>query len=382
MIERSSYIKKIHQQLAIHSCCGLLGPRQSGKTTLSQQFAKTLPVETVVYLFDLEHPDDFASLEEPMRVLEHITGLVILDEVQLAPAIFPTLRVLSDRKQAQYLILGSASPHLIKHASESLAGRIGTIELSPLHLGEVTSVQPLLTRGGFPKSYLAESDTLSMVWRQAYIQSFLERDIPALGFNIPARQLRRFWMMLTHVHGQQLNMHQIGISLGISGHTVRHYLDILEGTFMLRVLQPWFENIGKRQVKIPKLYFRDSGLLLSLLSIENYAQLLHHPMLGAIWEGFALEQVLQYFSIPTQEAFFWRTAQGAELDLFIQLHGKRIGFEFKFSDAPKKTPSMQIAIQDLKLNHLYVIYPGQRNYAIQDKISVVSLEDLGSLCLY
>ena len=373
-MDRDRYLERIKLQFQVHNVCAILGPRQCGKSTIAKMYAKEFKGK--LHCFDLENPDDLEALQNPMRILERLEGLVVIDEIQLVPDLFKILRVLSDRKQASYLVLGSASRDLIRQSSETLAGRIGYIELSPFHLAEGMKFSELLVRGGYPLSYLAISDEASMLWRQSYIQTFLERDIPALGFNIPSQKLRRFWMMMTNVHAGQLNLHDIGNSLGVSGHTVRSYLDILEGTFMMRVLNPWHENISKRQVKTPKVYFRDSGILLALLRIENGDQLYRHPMLGSIWEGFALEQTLQALEVRGEETFYWRTSHGAELDLFVNYQAKRIGFEFKFSDAPKRSKSMIIACEDLKLDQLYVIYPGQRTYQIDDKITVLGISDM------
>ena len=376
-MKRLRYLERIALQFQVHSVCAVLGPRQCGKSTLAKAYAKKFKGH--VNFFDLENPDDLEALQKPMRVLERLEGLVVIDEVQLAPDLFKILRVLCDKKQAQYLVLGSASRDLIRQSSETLAGRIGYIELTPFHLMEKTNSRKLFVRGGFPLSYLASTNQASMTWREAYIQTFLERDVPALGFNIPPQKLRRFWSMMVHVHGQQLNLHNVGNSLGVSGHTTRSYLDILEGTFMMRVLQPWFENIGKRQVKTPKAYFRDTGILLALLKIETEAQLLRHPLVGSVWEGFVIEEVLQALEIRNEEAFYWRTSHGAELDLFVTHKTKRIGFECKFADAPKQTKSMAIACEDLKLDHLYVVYPGKRTYQIDSKITVMRVGDLKNI---
>lgn len=373
-MERTRYLERIKEHFSIHSVCGLLGPRQCGKTTLADQYCQSYPGE--IHRFDLENPDDWESLNNPLRALERLKGLVVIDEIQRLPDLFPVLRVLVDRKQAQYLVLGSASRALLRQSSESLAGRIGYVELTPFNLKEGVDRFRLFIRGGFPLSYLAETEAVSLLWRESYIQTFLERDVPALGFSVPPMLLRRFWMMLVHVHGNQFNGHQLGISLGLSGHTVRSYLDILEGTFMMRVLYPWFENIGKRQVKTPKIYFRDNGILLALLKIQSEEQVIRHPFLGNIWEGFALEQVVQSLEIRNEEAFYWRTTNGAELDLFVHYQGKRLGFEFKYADAPKRTRSMLTAINDLNLDHLYVIYPGTRTYSIDDRISVMSIDEI------
>jgi predicted AAA+ superfamily ATPase len=373
-MERTRYLERIKEHFAVHSVCGLLGPRQCGKTTLAEQYCQSYPGE--IHRFDLENPDDWESLNNPLRALERLKGLVVIDEIQRLPNLFPVLRVLVDRKQAQYLVLGSASRDLLRQSSESLAGRIGYVELTPFHLNEGVDRFRLFIRGGFPLSYLIETETESMLWRESYIQTFLEKDIPALGFSVPPMLLRRFWMMLVHVHGSQLNSHQLGTSLGISGHTARSYLDILEGTFMIRILYPWFQNIKKRQVKTPKIYFRDTGILLTLLKLQSEEQVLRHPLLGNIWEGFALEQIIQSLEIRSEEVFYWRTSQGAELDLFVHHQGKRLGFEFKYADAPKRTRSMLEAINDLNLDHLYVIYPGMRTYSIDDKISILGIGEI------
>ncbi len=364
---------RLKDQLRVHSVAALLGPRQCGKTTLANQLAEDYPA--AVHHFDLENPSDLLALTEPMRVLERLSGLVIIDEVQRLPALFPILRVLVDRKQAHYLILGSASRDLIQQSSETLAGRIGYIELTPFQLREGCNGSELLVRGGFPRSYLADSEHDSYLWREAYIQTFLERDIPNLGFQVPPLMLRRFWMMLAHVHGQLLNMNTLATSLGVSGHSIRHYLDILAGTFMVRIMPPWYSNIHKRQVKTPKLYFRDNGLLLTLLGLRSEEAMLRHPNLGAIWEGFALEQVIQTLELRPEESFFWRTSHGAELDLLTFQNGKAIGYEFKFADAPKTTKSMHQALIDLDLAHLYIIYPGKREIPMTDHITAIGLED-------
>jgi predicted AAA+ superfamily ATPase len=373
MLERSKFENAIKEQLTVHAACGLLGPRQCGKTTLARKF--TTITSKQIHSFDLEDPRDLAIFEQPLLVLEKLTGLVIIDEVQRVPEIFPLLRVLIDQKKdTQYLILGSASQTLLKQSSESLAGRIGYIELTPFQLAEGLHMQTLLMRGGFPKSYLATTQHESSIWREAYIQTFLERDIPNLGFRIAATTMRRFWMMLTHVHGQLLNMNELATALSVSGHTIRHYLDILAGTFMIRMLLPWHENIHKRQIKTPKLYFRDTGLLLSLMGLSTEAELLRHPRLGAIWEGFALEQIILKLDLRAEACFFWRTQGGAELDLFFQKGGQRYGVEFKYTDVPRITQSMHQALKDLNLEKLYVIYPGNRSFILANKIQAIGLE--------
>jgi len=369
---RYRFMQQITETLYIHTVCALLGPRQCGKTTLAKEYAKTY--QGLVHLFDLERPDDLLSLQNPLSTLEKLTGLIIIDEIQLLPEIFPILRVLADSNHAKYLVLGSASRDLVQHSSETLAGRIGLIELTPLQLAEGVSSDTLLAQGGFPRSYFANTEKLSLIWRQNYVRTFLERDIPALGFNISALMLRRFWMMLTHVHGQIFNMAPIATALGVSAHTVKHYVDILVGTFMIRLMPPWYENMGKRQVKRPKIYFRDTGILFCLYNISNAEMLLTHPARGAIWEGFALEQIILALNLQAEEAFFWATHQGAELDLLVLKDNKRIGFEFKFADAPKTSKSMHQALYDLNLDKLYVVYPGKREFNLSGNIIAIGLD--------
>ncbi len=374
-MDRIRFLAQLKAQMGVHPVVAILGPRQSGKTTLAKKYAEQYSGS--IHQFDLENPEDAFALQNPMRALEQLQGLVVIDEIQKLPNLFPILRVLVDRHTpTQYLILGSASRDLIQQSSETLAGRIGYIELTPFLLKEGCDSQKLLLRGGFPLSYLAHSDVDSIIWREAYIQTFLERDIPQLGFNIPSLMLRRFWMMLTHVHGQLLNQSQLGVSMGLSGHTIRRYLDILAGTFMIRIMPPWYHNIEKRQIKTPKLYFRDTGILLSLLNIKTHDELLRNPALGAVWEGFALEQIIQSLNIRPEEAFFWRTQHGAELDLLVFRQGEKIGFEFKFGDTPKITKSMRSALADLELKHLYIVYPGNRKIFFTDKITAVSLVEM------
>jgi uncharacterized protein len=378
MKERRRFIEEIEAQFRIHSVCALLGPRQVGKTTLAHMYMDSHP-EQEVHFFDLEDPLDLGLMENPMLTLSKLSNkLIIIDEIQLRPELFPVLRVLVDKaeKKLRFLILGSASRDLIRQSSETLAGRIGYIELPPFSLTEVHNMDRLWLRGGLPKSYLAKTDLDSYKWRMAYISTFLERDIPSLGFQIPPNQIRRFWLMLAHSHGQIFNGSEIGRSLGVSDHTVRKYLDILIGTFMMRLLSPWFENLSKRQVKSPKVYFRDSGILHALLSVENETTLMSNPRMGSFWEGFALEEIIRFYQADSGECFFWGTQSGAELDLLIIKGGKRLGFEFKFSDTPKLTKSMQIALSDLNLDHLYVIHPGTRLYSLSDDISVTSLQKL------
>ena len=331
--------------------------------------------------FDLENPVDLRRLTAPMIILEQLGGLVIIDEIQHRPDLFELLRVLVDRPQspARFLLLGSASPQLVKGASESLAGRIGFVDLSGFDLAEVGVQQrdQLWLRGGFPRSFLANDDPISLVWREDFIRTFLERDIPQLGITIPAETLRRFWTMIAHYHGQVWNAAQFARSLGTSEVTARRYLDILSGAYMIRALPPWFENIAKRQVKAPKIYIRDSGIFHALLQIRTLADLQSHPKLGAAWEGFALEQVIGL--LKTRDAYFWATHAGAELDLLVLAVGRRFGFEFKYVDAPDVSRSMHIAMHDLSLDHLWVVYPGHQSYVLDNRISVIPIDAIPQL---
>ena len=377
MIERKSYLEQLSVAVRRSPVTALLGPRQCGKTTLARMFGEVRKA----IIFDLESQPDLRRLQNPEMILGSLQVIVILDEIQVMPELFNVLRVLVDRpeNQARFLILGSASPGIIKNVSETLAGRVELVELSGFDLQEtgVDSWKKLWLRGGFPRSFLANSDEDSLVWREGFIQTFLERDIPQLGIKIPSTAMRRFWTMLAHYHGQTWNASALARSMGLSDKTVRSYLDILTGTFMVRQLQPWYENLGKRQVKAPKIYLRDSGLLHGLLSLPDLHSLSGHPQVGASWEGFALEQVLR--SIRPAEAFFWATHCGAELDLFFLYRGRRYGVEIKFSEAPKVTKSMRIALEDLSLNHLWIIYPGLQAYPVNEKITVLPLCDVVDL---
>jgi uncharacterized protein len=374
-MERKKYINRIENEFKVHPAVALLGPRQVGKTTLAQAFIKKQDKSKVQY-FDLENPGDLNRLSEPMLLFEGVTStLIVIDEIQRRPELFPILRVLIDQKKKnRFLILGSASRDLIRQSSESLAGRIGYIEVTPFSLAEVKNAKKLWLQGGMPLSFLAKTEEASITWRNGYISTFLERDIPALGFQIPPLHLRRFWMMLAHYHGQIVNASELGRSLGLSDHTIKRYIDILVGTFMIRILPPWFENIGKRQVKSQKMYFCDSGILHALIGISGWDELEIYPRLGSFWEGFALEEVIQQLEVQREECFFWATQGGAELDLLIFKNGKRLGFEFKYTDSPKITPSMKIALEDLKLHHLWVVIPGKQTYPLSHQITVHGLE--------
>lgn len=330
--------------------------------------------------FDLEDPAHLERLATPRLALESLTGLVVIDEIQHRPDLFPILRVLVDRAHnpAKFLILGSASRDLIRQGSETLAGRIGFVEVAPFSLVETGAEMSdtLWVRGGFPLSFLAESDPASWLWRETYIKTFLERDIPSLGIQIPAATLRRFWMMLAHYHGQQFNASELGKSMGVADTTVSRYLDVLTGTFMVRRLTPWFENIKKRQLKTPKIYFRDAGILHRLLGIPDMGQMVTHPKLGASWEGFALEQVIRASGASEEDAYYWGVHNQAELDLLLFRNGKRLGFEVKYTDTPKVTASQRIALETLRLNSLTIVCPGQASYPLEDKIHVRGLGHL------
>ena len=331
--------------------------------------------------YDLESQVDLRRLQNPELIFGAATGLIILDEIQLVPELFSVLRVIVDRPEfgGKFLILGSASPHIIKNVSETLAGRVEFIELTAFSLQEIgpVSLQKLWLRGGFPRSFLANTDQDSGAWREGFIRTFLERDIPQFGITIPAQAMRRFWTMLAHLHGQTWNASKIARSMGVSDKTARSYLDILTGTYMIRQLQPWFENISKRQVKAPKIYFRDSGLLHSLLELPTSDILLGHPQVGFSWEGFVIEQTL--CTLNLSECDFWSTHSGAELDLFFIKEGQRIGIEIKFSEAPKGTKSMRISMQELRLDHLFVIFPGKHKYKVEQNITVYPLSDIADL---
>ncbi len=371
MIERPRFTAAVTKALGRSPVVALLGPRQCGKTTLARQIARGEPSTW----FDLESPADLGRLENPQLVLAPLAGLVVLDEIQLRPDLLQLLRVLADREPApaRFLILGSASPTLVHHSAESLAGRVEFVDLGGFNLDEVGAerLDPLWNRGSFPRSFLAASQEDSEAWRESFIRAFLERDLPALGLQLPAVTLRRFWTMLAHDHGQTWNGSAIARSLGLSDKTVRGYLDVLTGAFMTRQLPPWFENLKKRQVKSPKVYLRDSGLLHTLLGLGDRNQVLGHPKAGASWEGFALEQILQ--RTQASQAYFWATHSGSELDLLLFLEGRRIGVELKLADAPRVTKSMQTALADLQLDHLWIVYPGEHRYPLTEQISALPL---------
>ncbi|MBN1664777.1 MAG: ATP-binding protein [Deltaproteobacteria bacterium] len=369
MIQRASTTKTLRTALDRSRIVALLGPRQCGKTTLARQFVSP---ESSNY-FDLEDPFSLARLDEAMTALRSLTGLVVIDEIQRRPELFPILRVLADRDPlpSRFLILGSASPMLLRQSSESLAGRLETIRIGGLTSADVgvDAMERHWLRGGLPLSFLASNETDSLAWRKNFIQTFLERDIPQLGIGTPAPTLFRFWTMLAHYHGQVWNAAEPARSLGVNESTVRRYLDLLDGVFMVRQLPPWHANLKKRQVKSPKIYFRDSGLLHQLLGIRTMENLLSHPKCGASWEGYIIEALLT--DGQPDEAYFWATYAGAEIDLLLFKNGRRIGVEIKRADAPRLTPSMRSALTDLSLDRLLVIYPGERSYRLAENIEVI-----------
>lgn len=379
IIERERELTNLEHKLSVTPIVAILGPRQCGKTTLAHQFADKKR-KGKVHFFDLENPVDLAKLENPTLALEELKGFVIIDEIQRKSELFPVLRHLVDKqkKKTKYIILGSASRELVNKSSESLAGRISFLELGGFSLEEVgVKLHKLLwLRGGFPESLLLKTEEMSYEWRQNFITTFLERDIPNLGIQIPPQMLRRFWLMLSHYHGQIFNASEIGRSLNISDTTARRYLDILSGTFIIRQLQPWYYNTSKRLVKRPKIYFRDSGIFHTLLSIKTSKDLVANPKLGASWEGFALEETIKVLNLRQEEAFFWAVHTGGEIDLIFQKRGKLFGIEFKYNEAPKMTPSMKSVLDELLPEQIYVIYPGKGNYKLHKKITVLSIENI------
>ena len=377
MISRTNYINKLQKATSRSPVTALLGPRQCGKTTLARMFSSKQ--ETT--FFDLESQSDLRRLQNPELVFGSLAGLVVLDEIQIQPSLFSVLRVMVDKpdNRARFLILGSASPDIVKNVSETLAGRVEFIELSGFNLFEIgpDRFDKLWVRGGFPRSYLASSDEDSIAWREGFIRTFLERDIPQLGLRIPSQTMRRFWNMMAHHHGNLWNASLIGRAMGLNDKTVRNYLDILTGTYMIRQLQPWFVILGKRQVISPNFYFRDSGLLHGLLNLPDQLALLGHPQVGASWEGFALEHLIG--TLDLSESYFWATHSGAEIDLLFFHKGRRYGAEIKFTEKPRPTKSIRAAIQSLNLEHVWIIYPGEHTYPIDDTISVLPISDSSAI---
>jgi hypothetical protein len=375
MIDRKDLVRHVRSALRRSRVVALIGPRQCGKTTLAQQL---LDADSPNY-FDLEDPSSLPRLDEPMTALRDLKGLVVIDEVQRKPDLFTVLRVLADRTPlpARFLILGSASSELLRQSSESLAGRIETVAMSGFSIEEVGgSFQARhWLRGGFPLSFLARTESDSLAWRKNFIQTFLERDIPQWGIGTPAIALLRFWTMLAHYHGQVWNAAEPARSLGVSEPTVRRYLDILSGVFMIRQLIPWHANLKKRQVKAPKIHFRDTGLLHQLLGIRSEKELFGHPKCGASWEGYVIEETIK--ATAPDDVYYWATHSGAEIDIVLIKDGRMLGVECKRVDAPRMTPSMRTAREDLHLEQIAVVYPGKKRYALGDGIAAVPLNSVG-----
>lgn len=372
IIERHKDRTAIADLLNIFPVTAILGPRQVGKTTLAKTFHPD-------HIFDLENPRDFALLENPQLALEKLAGLIMIDEIQRKAELFPLLRYLVDNNPKQrFLILGSASSNLRQQSGESLAGRIGYHYLTGLNLTETgaSSMETLWLRGGFPRSYLTESDSQSMTWRTNFISTFLEKDLTVLGINVPAATMYRFWTMVSHYHGQTINYSELGRSFGINDKTAKLYLSILEDTFMIRQLMPWHANVSKRLLKSPKIYLRDSGIFHALQSINTMQELRTNPKIGASWEGFALEELVSMLGKRDSEVFFYGAHSGVGIDLYWQEKGKKMGAEFKYVDAPRVTKSMHQAIADLELDELWVIYPGDKKYQMTEKIWVLPLDKI------
>ncbi len=378
MIERSSHLRTVERLLSRFPVVGLLGARQVGKTTLASAIGRAF--DGTVTRFDLEDPAAVARLADPTLALGGLKGLVILDEIQHRPDLFASLRVLADRRpvKARFLVLGSASPQLLRQSAESLAGRIAYHFLPGLSLKEVQTKNAgkLWLRGGFPRAFLARSEPSSVEWRQQFLRAVLERDLPQLGVGAGTQSMYRFWAMLAHSHGQIWNASEIGRSMGLADTTVRSYLDKMSDAFVMRQLQPWYENFGKRQVKAPKIYVRDSGLLHTLLDVNTMRQLELHPKVGASWEGFVIDQVIQALDAAPHECYFWRTHAGAELDLLVMRGTQRVGFEVKRTTAPAVTPSMVNALADLKLKKLHVVHAGDATFPLSKQILAVAISDL------
>ena len=371
MLERPALRWSVERRLRTNPVVALIGPRQCGKTTLARGLASGRKGG----YFDLENPVDLRQLAQPQTVLEALDGLVVIDEIQRRPDLFPVLRVLADARgsRRRFLILGSASPELLQQGSETLAGRIAFVEMSGFNLEEAgpAARDRLWMRGGLPRSFLSRDESASTAWRRDFIRTFLERDVLQLGIRVPALTLRRLWTMLAHYHGQVWNGSEIARSLGEAHTTVKRHLDALTGALVVRQLQPWYENLGKRQIKAPKVYVRDSGLLHALLDIDSRAALHGHPKSGASWEGFVLEELIGIAG--ERNAYYWRTQAGAELDLLLMLRGRRIGVEVKYADAPDMTRSMHASIESLRLDRLYVVYPGERRFTLAAGVEAVPL---------
>lgn len=379
-MERTSWLNNIHQRFKTHRIVGLLGPRQCGKTTLARAYLEAFHQTPRRNYFDLEHPNDLERLKDSYQTLKNLDGLIVIDEVQRAPDLFPILRVLHDEDQEKkFLILGSASKVLIQKSSESLTGRIYYEEITPFSFSETKEWKNLWFRGGFPRSYLAKGDNESLAWREGYIRTLLEQDIPNLGFQIPAIHLRRFWLLLAQCHGQIFNAHQLAQNLGLSPQSMRRYLDLLHDMLMVRLLAPWHENVGKRQVKSPKVYVRDSGLFHYLSHMGTQDTFSLSLQRSHSFEGFVIEEIIRTLGLKNEECFFWSTHGGAELDFLALIQNKKVGFDVKLTDRPSMTKSMHVALKDLALDHLYVVHPGDTSWSLGDNTTVLSFGDLLTL---
>ncbi len=378
MIPRNDDIKRLLDLMIHFPVVGIIGARQVGKTTLSHLLAEIIEEPTT--FFDLENPEDLARLEDPMLALKALKGVVVLDEIQRKPNIYAILRVLADRPRTpcRFLVLGSASPDLLRQSSESLAGRIayhqlGGLTIKDVGMGESTK---LWRRGGMPRSFLAQNDTASHEWRKNFIRTLIEWDLPQLGITVGATTLRRFWTMIAHYHGQIWNASEFARSFGLADTTVRHYLDIFNSALVARLLLPWYENIKKRQVKAPKVYIRDSGILHGLLNLTNQEDLESHPKIGASWEGFVIDQIIRHIRVEEEECFFWSTYTGAELDLLVVRGSEKRGYEIKRTTSPKYTSSMRSSMDTLSLISLDVIHAGDKTFQLSDNIRAVSFARL------
>lgn len=374
MIERDSFLFKIKESFELYKICALLGPRQCGKTTLAREFIKS--IKEPFYFFDLEDPSHLDQLKNPKLTLDPLNGLIIIDEIQRRPDLFPYLRVLSDYSDKKFLLLGSSSGELLRQSSEALTGRIEYIELTPFSLNEVESFDRHWLHGGFPKAYLS-SFSASQKWKKNYMVSFIERDLPAIDIQLNSTTMHHLWQFLSHYHGQLVNYSDIGRGIGVSDMTIRRYLDVLEKTFMIRFLLPWHENISKRQVKAPKVYIRDSGLFHSSIGVSEQEWFVH-PKKGPSFEGYVIEEIIRYIGSDARY-YFWRTQAGAELDLYVLKDGKKIGFEIKLSDVPTITKSMKTAMTDLHLDHLYIVNLSNDYYQKSDKMTVIGIKQINQL---
>jgi len=376
VILREWHLERLRWLLSFSPVAAILGARQVGKTTLAKQLVASW--EGPVTWFDLEAPEDLARLQEPMLALERLRGLVVLDEIQRMPGLFPLLRVLADREgePARFLVLGSASPELVRGTSESLAGRIAFLELGGFSMRETgpESLEDLWVRGRLPRAFLAKSEEESVAWRRDLVRTFVERDLPQLGLRLPPVGLQRFWTMLAHLHGQILNTAALGRSMGVTAPVVRRYLDLMTGAFLVRQLQPWHENVGKRQVRRPKTYLADSGILHVLLGLAGRDELEGHPIVGASWEGSAMQEIIVLLDVRPEERFFWGLHSGAELDLLVVRGGRRLGFEIKRTTAPRVTRSMRTAMELLRLDSLHVIHAGKQAFPLAKGIEAVPLD--------